>query len=361
MKIVYLTPTVANEGGVAKSLSVKTDFFIENFDYSITIITQNNGNQPLFHRFNSRINWDDIVLEGNLVRRFLSYKKSINQKIELINPDVVVVSDNGLKGYLVPILLKTKRPVVFESHGSIWVEEKKTVHWLTFLKSKYKLFLASYFTRFIVLSEESEKEWKLKNCQIIPNSIDIDFSRKAKLESKKVIAIARHSYEKGLDRLLHVWAKIQEIKPDWQLDVYGDFSKNISFIKLAQELQLQNSVHFFEPTKHLEAVYLSSSLLVMTSRTEGFPMAILEANALGLPVIAYDCPVGPRAIIKQGENGLLVENGNQNQFVKQLVYLIENVELRKRMGQKAQTMMQSYQHQKIMNQWKVLFESLTNG
>jgi glycosyltransferase involved in cell wall biosynthesis len=358
MKILYLTPKVNNEGGVAKSLSVKTNYFIENFNYSITVITQNDGNCPLFHHYNSKIKWDDITLKGNIIRRFFSYKNAINAKIEVVNPDVLVVSDNGLKGYLVPLLVKKRIPTVFECHGSIWVEDKKTPKWITFLKSKYKLVLASFFTQFVVLSEESRREWMLGNCVIIPNSIAVDVTKKAALEAKKVIAVARHSYEKGIDRLLLIWREVQKIKPDWHLEIYGDFSQNNENIILANQLEINQTVHFFEPTNHLEEKYLAASILVMTSRTEGLPMAILEANSYGLPVVAYDCPIGPRAIIQENETGFLIEDHNSSLFVDQLIMLMNQIELRKKMGEKAQKKMQFFNHQNIMEKWHELFNRL---
>jgi glycosyltransferase involved in cell wall biosynthesis len=358
MKILYLTPKVNNEGGVAKSLSVKANYFIENYNYSIHILTQNNGNTPLFHHFHPQINMDDIAFKGNIISRFFSYKNAINQKINDVNPDIIVVSDNGLKGYLVPILLEKKLPVVFECHGSIFVEEKNRPRWITFLKSKYKTFLGSYFTKFVVLSDESQKEWKLKNSVVIPNSITVDSSKKAQLQATKCIAIARHSYEKGLDRLLLIWKEIQKLQPNWTLEIYGDFSQNKSIIELAKQLELQKTVHFFEPIHDLEEKYLSASIMLMTSRTEGFPMAILEANSLGLPVVAYDCPIGPRAIIKDNETGFLIADGNKEQFVAQLNRLMNDVDVRKQIGEKAQIAMNQYNHQTIMKKWQNLFDSL---
>ncbi|MBL7885642.1 MAG: glycosyltransferase [Flavobacterium sp.] len=358
MKILYLTPSVNNEGGVAKSLSVKTNYFIENYNYSIHILTQNNGNSPLFHRFHPQIKMEDITLKGTIISRFFSYKNAINHKINEINPDVVVVSDNGLKGYLVPILLKKKLPIVFECHGSIFVEEKKNSHWVTLLKAKYKRFFAKYFTRFIVLSEESRKEWNTSNCEIIPNSIAVNPSKKAQLQATNCIVIARHSYEKGLDRLLLIWEEIQKSQPNWTLEIYGDFSQNDSILQLAERLELQTTVRFFEPIRNLEEKYLSASIMLMTSRTEGFPMAILEANSLGLPVIAYDCPIGPKSIIQNNETGFLIQNNNKTEFVKQLNLLMNDIDLRIKMGENAQIKMLHYNHQTIMEKWQKLFESL---
>lgn len=358
MKILYITPKVNNEGGVAKSLSVKTNYFIENFGYSIDILTQDNGNYPLFHAFNSKIGFHDIDLKGSTFFKLFKYKEQINKTIKSIQPDVIVVSDNGLKGYLVPVLISQKIPVVFECHGSILVEERKTLPVITYLKSKYKKFLSRYFTKFIVLSIESQKEWNLKNCEIIPNSVPIPKSKKAALESKKVIAISRHSYEKGLDRMMFIWKEIHSKQPNWILEIFGDFSQNKSNIELAKKLQIEDSVKFLKPELILEEKYLDASIMIMTSRTEGFPMALLEANSFGLPIIAYDCPIGPRTIINNNESGFLITDNNKDEFVNKLNLLMNDLSLRKKMGEKGQHEMQKFNPKMIMNKWDNLFQRL---
>ena len=100
--------------------------------------------------------------------------------------------------------------------------------------------------------------------------------------------------------------------------------------------------------------------MAMTSRTEGFGMVLVEAMALGLPCIAYDCPCGPREIIQNNENGLLVENGNIDLFVQKMELLIEDENLRLQMGKNAQESIGKYDIDSIMQQWKSLFESLVN-
>ena len=95
----------------------------------------------------------------------------------------------------------------------------------------------------------------------------------------------------------------------------------------------------------------------MTSRFEGFGMVLIEAMASGLPCIAYDCPCGPRTIIENKTNGLLIENGNKNQFVQALENLIEDENQRFEMGKNAKSSINKYQIDAIMNSWNAVLKS----
>ena len=363
MKLLYIVPKINNEGGVARVLSTKANYFVEKLGYEVHILTQNDGNFPLFYMFIDAINLLDISLKGKKSSFFFQYKKAIQNAVDTLNPDLIIVCDNGLKAFTIPFILKTKIPIIFECHGSKFVEEnfkKGTLLSEKFakIKSTYKNFGATKFNKFVALSSESLKEWGIDNAVVIPNPLWIESPLSAELHAKKVIAVARHSFEKGLDRLLLIWQKIIENHPDWILEIYGKSNGNDSLQLLANSLNLTKNIVFCEPVKNIEDKYLEASIYLMTSRSEGFPMVLMEAMAMGLPCVAYDCPVGPRAIIINNENGFLVEDGNIQSFVQKIELLIENEELRIQMGQNAKKSVAKYDLETIMQLWKSLFESL---
>ena len=96
----------------------------------------------------------------------------------------------------------------------------------------------------------------------------------------------------------------------------------------------------------------------MTSRFEGFGLVLIEAMLCGLPCIAFDCPYGPREIIKDGENGFLIPYDDDDLFIKKLTYLMEHPEERERLGKAAQQVAAKYDKIQIMNQWKELLTEL---
>jgi glycosyltransferase involved in cell wall biosynthesis len=363
MKLLYLTPKINDEGGVQKVLSIRTNYFIEKFEYNIDILTQNNGNQNLFFEFNKKIGLYDMILSGNKIFKIINYKKQIQKFIKISNPDFIIVCDFGLKAFLIPFLIKTKIPIVFEAHGSLYNEPihfKKSFLGNFFRKIKYgfRKILAKKFDYFIALSNESLQEWDNKNGVIIPNPIKSNNNDISKLANKKVIAVARHSFEKGLDRLLLIWQIVIQKYPNWQLDIYGKEDIEIGLKNLSTELNLNKNINFHEPLKNIEQKYIEASIYVMTSRSEGFPMVLLEAMSFGLPIIAYNCPIGPKSIIENNINGFLIEDGNEKLFAEKIIEIIENDNLRIEIGKNAKLNSEKFNFDLIMNLWKDFFDEL---
>ena len=123
---------------------------------------------------------------------------------------------------------------------------------------------------------------------------------------------------------------------------------------------LQEVMIMHDPVSEIKEKYLESSLYIVSSVYEGFPMVILEAMACGLPVVSFDCPHGPRNIIKDGEDGFLVEPQNAQALAKKICLLIENEKLRKQFGEKARKNILRFAPDTVMKKWEELFSSLVN-
>ncbi len=360
MKLLYIVPKIKNAGGVTRVLSIKGNYFVENFGYEVHILSQNEKDDSFFYDFNSKIAFHNMTLNGKGFSFFKAFRNQLNQKISEINPDIILVADNGLKAFIFPFIAKTKVPIVFECHGSKFIEENEKIDllakFISNIKYRFKDFGARKFTKMVALSEESLKEWNVKNGIVIPNPSWIPTKMASDLKHKKVIAIARNSYEKGLDRLLSIWEKVIEKHPDWVLDIYTDDA--VSLEKIVINLGIKSNANIFSFVKNIEEKYLEYSIYAMTSRTEGFPMVLLEAMASGLPCIAYDCPIGPRTIITNAENGFLIPDNNIEMYVEKLSFLIENEEVRLKFGRDAKETSENYSVEKIMEKWKQFFEEL---
>jgi glycosyltransferase involved in cell wall biosynthesis len=115
------------------------------------------------------------------------------------------------------------------------------------------------------------------------------------------------------------------------------------------------------PTDDIMHEYLQSSVCVLSSRYEGFSLVILEAMSCGVPVVSFDCPYGPRQIIRDGEDGLLVEYLNPQALADGICRLIEDAELRKHMGQAARQNILRFSKDAVMKQWEELFRNITQS
>lgn len=362
-KLLYITNAIDGSGGLERVLAVKTKVLAEDFDYEIHIITLNQKSKNhLFFSFSEKIIQHNIEVSGNAFQYFSKYRAGIKSVVSEVQPDVVLVCDDGLKGFFVPRILGAKIPVIYERHVSKLIEISENQglikKFITLLKFSLMNFLAKDFTRFIVLTEGNKKEWRSKNVQVIPNPLPFYPTEPSSLKYKKAIAVGKQSYQKSYDRLLKAWALLPKELEDWELHIYGKFDDNLGLEQLAKNLGIEKQVYFHLPEKNIEEKYRASSIFVLSSRYEGFGMVLIEAMGFGLPCVSFNCNYGPSDIIKNEEDGFLVENGNEREFAHRLQRLMQDEVLRQQMGKKGRENVQRFLPQNVVKQWDELFKSL---
>jgi glycosyltransferase involved in cell wall biosynthesis len=361
MKILYITNGIHDAGGLERVLSVKASYLADVLGYEVHIVVLNNLGASLFYEFSAKIQLHHVVVTGNSIRYVWQYIKGMRGIVEKINPHVISVCDDGLKGFFLPLLLP-KIPIIYERHVSKQIAHGSHSSCVKKMQVGFQLqlmnFLGRFFDKFVVLTQDNVQEWKLPNIQVIANPLSFYPENQAALTNKTVIAVGKHTFQKGFDRLLYSWASILKNQPDWILEIYGKSDDKFSLHKLAIQLHIEKRVHFFEPVSDIESRYLNASVFAFPSRFEGFGMVLIEAMACGVPCVSFDCPCGPKDIICSGEDGFLVPNNEEDDFTQKLLQLMENQDLRRQMGTQAKHNVQRYLPEEVLNKWDELFRLL---
>jgi glycosyltransferase involved in cell wall biosynthesis len=192
----------------------------------------------------------------------------------------------------------------------------------------------------------------------MPNGVPDLGGHRAALDAKVVVAAGRLGPQKGFDRLLPVWAEVARRHPDWELRIFGGGKDMGRLLAQAEELGVADSAHMMGFTSELHEEFANSSLYVMSSRKEGFPMVLLEAMSVGLPVVSYDCPTGPRDIVREGIDGYVVADGNGEALAAAMSRLMGDEAERKAFGAAAVEGAARYDIATIAARWEELFTAV---
>lgn len=375
MKIAYCCPAIHTAGGVERVILLKANYFADNFDYEVYIITTEGKDQKAFYPLSSKvkqihldINFDELTgtsrfnrIAGYL-RKQKEFKNRLKKTLFEIKPDIVISTLRREINFISSIkdgsrkmgeIHNTKN--FFRSPGeSASFFEKYLCHWwMRQLINRLKK-----LDRFVVLTHEDRKKWtELNQVEVIHNPISFFPDQVSDGLSHQVIAVGRYTYQKGFDILFEAWKIVSEKHPDWVLRIYGG-GKREDYQPLVDSSGIAHSCILETAVSHIDEKHRESSVYVMSSRYEGFPMSLPEAMACGLPVVSFNCECGPTEIISDGEDGFLVEKGNISELAEKIIYLIENDEIRIKMGQQARKNIERFKIEQIAKQWKNLFESV---
>lgn len=378
MKIVYIYTALTTVGGVDRVITNKANYLADVLGYDIYIITDSQAGRPPVFPLSPKVRHIDLETDFDeqyhygIFKRFLcyrrlmkQYKRRLEKTLKEIKPDIVSTTCGRDLEFLTDIQDGSKK--IGESHT---VKECcRNFHLMEARGGIYRI-VAQYWRKkqekaiaklddFVVLTQHDADSWAaVRKATIIPNPMTFMPQAHSSCTSKKIISIGRYAEEKGQDLLIEAWSKIAKKHPDWEVNIYGNGELESKFKDLIEEYGIKASFKLNAPSKNIQEKYLESSIYVMSSRFEGFGLVLIEAMSCGLPCISFNCPHGPAEIISDGENGILVENGNIDKLAKAIEVLINNEEKRIKMGQRAQAMVQKYAPDSIMKMWVELFNEL---
>ena len=376
-KIVYCIPALYFAGGMERVLTMKANYFADHFGYDITIILTDGEDKPIFYPLSDKVKvinlnigfeelWTCSFIKKIVIylKKQYLYKKMLKKELMRIRPDITVSMlrreinfINGIKDgskKIGEIHINRANFRNFESKDDNLIKKLFAKVWMNDLTNKLKK-----LDRFVVLTEKDKEAWvELDNVCVIPNPLSFIPQNISKLTEKRVIAVGRYCHEKGYDLLLKAWCIVQNSIADWRLEVFGEGDRS-QYEEMISSLNIDRQRCILHGrSSNIQDEFEKSSLAVCSSKFEGFGLVITEAMSCGLPVVSFDCPWGPRAIIHDGEDGLLVENGNVEKLADAIIWMIQHPEMRSKMATKAIENVQRFSIEKIAEKWRSLFDAL---
>lgn len=373
MNIAYCISGVYNSGGMERVLSNKANYLADIIGYNVSVITTDQQGRKSFFPFSNKIKFYDLAvnytvdLNHNLLLRKISsfskrslHKRKLSKFLSEENFDIVISMMDDDFYFLYQMEDGSIKIAEFHFSRFSRLPQNGWKKFFSFFYKKLDAKIAKKYTRFIVLTDEDRSWWKeLNNVEVIYNSLANIPEKQAQLEIKTVTSIGRLTFQKGFDRLIHAWKFVISKNPDWKLNIYGSGELDSDLKSLILALDLSDSITIFPATKNIETVYLNSSIYVLTSRFEGFGMVLLEAQSYGLPVISFACPCGPKDIIENNYNGILVRDGSILELADGINTLIADDQQRKLMGENARkSVIEKFDNNVIMDKWVSLFNEL---
>jgi len=355
-------------GGAERMLALLANHWASK-GWHVTFITLDHGGGPHFYPLDPSIiyidfGWSQVWKSAIPKLRLLYTLMVLRRALKCTKPDVILSFLNTTNVSVLMATYKMGVPVIVSerndpSYDMINNKWERLRRWFYPTAS---CVVAQTQTAFNYFSPRVRKRGRIiPNPVLLPpnGGMTIGMPDKSVATKKTIIAVGRLAEQKGFDLLLEAFAKIAPSHVDWSLTIWGEGDDRSHLEAMACELGLHDRVHLPGKTQQIYERLRQADIFVLSSRYEGFPNALCEAMACGLPVISFDCPSGPNEIIRNGIDGLLVPPGDVKQLAATLQQLINDTELRSRLSGKAPQILERFSFEKVIGMWeKIILNSV---
>ena len=368
MRIAYYTDQVYLHGGIEKVLAQKLNYLALYTNHEVYLITTEQKGKKHCYHITDNIKHHDLGVNYIRSKSYFSLRNlekvpkhiyRLREKLKKINPDVLIVCNYAFDFYFIPFICSGVKTVK-EFHSSRYYYAKGLPNTSLFNKKIHQInnWVATKYNHLVLLNEDEKKYYHSDNLVVIPNAIAQNPKKEIIKRKNIIIAAGRIAPVKQFDHLIKSWALIAKKHPTWEVHIYGEGDKTLSksLAVLIMSLNIPN-IYIKGVTNILETKMHEASLYALTSATECFPMVLLEALNCGLPIISYDCPHGPRNIITNNKDGILITHNNITAFAKELSKLIDNTALRNKMKKNGLKNISRFNEENIMPKWLQLFKN----
>lgn len=364
-----LTLVISNlaSGGAQRVMTIMANAWACK-GWQITLLTLDDGLEPPFYDLHPAVMYRPLGLSGtsstpmrgvlNNLKRLWVLRQAIIQDLPHVvisfmdKPNVLTMLATLRLG--LPVIISERIDPAHHPIGKEWgLLRRWTYPHCSCLVIQSHAAL-SYFS-----AKVRRRARVIPNPVMLPDSNETSPKYACRTKAKTVIAMGRLREQKGFDLLLKAFARVAPKHPEWSLVIWGEGRLRPPLERLRDEQGLQGRVCFPGLTQHPLEEMQRADLFILSSRYEGFPNALCEAMACGLGVISFDCPSGPREIITDGVDGVLVPPEDVAALATAMDRLMSDNQERERLAAHARGVTERFAIQHVMEMWEELVEEVT--
>lgn len=367
MKILFVNRLFQDISGGIERMSIAMMSELCRRGIEIELLSWDKAGAEAYYPLEKDIIWHHLNM-GNAEKKAgwvlrLKRQIAIRRIIKRIKPDVIIAFQHGpflaialaAIGLRIPIIAAERNAP--QRYDHLRVGKRRSLIFQTFrLADRITVQLDDYINGY--------PEYLRNRITSIPNPVykasvlanpEGEFD-----ENLQLLTVGRLSYQKNQEVLIEAYSRLIKDFPQWRLVIVGDGEDKLKLIKLVTIKGISERVEFAGAVKDVEVYYQKSHLFCLTSRWEGFPNALAEAMAHGLPVVGFEECAGIGQLISDGKTGCLAKgNGSVESLIESLLPLMKSNDLRKQMGARAVKAMEKYNPVDIFDQWEALFREIS--
>ena len=353
-KILFLVGNLNNSGGTERVCSIIANE-LSDVGYSIDILSITGGDQPFFP-LNRNVNTHSLFpIPGRVLYRTPAIIHKLRGYLKKEEIDTLIVVETMSVLFTLPAIQGLAIKHICWEHFNFNNDLGKVGRRLA------RQLAARYCDTVVTLTNRDKRYWlegtKHKGQIIsIPNPSPFAPQKTVKEKNTKtVLAVGRLTPIKGFDLLIKAWVKVATTYPDWKLDIVGEGENRQLLTDLINRYQLDSRINLVGTVSNVEHYYKRSDIFCLSSRYEGFGMVLVEALSFGLPIVSFDCEVGPAEVLED-TGAILVPPENIDLLTDALINLIKNKEKRKDISLRSLEKAKAYQSEAIVSKWIQIIE-----